>query len=144
MDFKDRLKFLRKERHLTQGVLAQELNYGYTAISNYESGRNEPSISDLKKIARFFDVSLDYLLCINDIRNPYNEDNEHAIYFDHLKSAYKQLDKKSREELDFFIDWLLERQVANKPSSASSKIKYKVAQDVSDYTIDSKKTDDEN
>ena len=62
MDFKERLKSLRKEKGITQGQLAEILNYGYTAISNYESGRNEPSIKDIKKISDFFDVSVDYLL----------------------------------------------------------------------------------
>ena len=47
MEFKDRLKMLRKERRLTQVKLGEMLNYGYTAIANYESGRNQPSIPDL-------------------------------------------------------------------------------------------------
>ncbi len=50
MEFKDRLKALRKEKKLTQVKLGEMLNYGYTAIANYESGRNQPSISDLKKL----------------------------------------------------------------------------------------------
>ena len=50
MEFKDRLKALRKEKKLTQVKLGEMLNYGYTAIANYESGRNQPSISDLKKM----------------------------------------------------------------------------------------------
>ena len=45
--FAQRLKELRKEKKLTQAVLANVLEYGYTAISNYESGKNEPSYSDL-------------------------------------------------------------------------------------------------
>ena len=48
-EFKDRLKMLRKEKKLTQVKLGEMLNYGYTAIANYESGRNQPSIPDLKK-----------------------------------------------------------------------------------------------
>ena len=47
-EFKDRLKMLRKEKKLTQVKLGEMLNYGYTAIANYESGRNQPSIPDLK------------------------------------------------------------------------------------------------
>ena len=43
-EFKDRLKMLRKEKKLTQVKLGEMLNYGYTAIANYESGRNQPSI----------------------------------------------------------------------------------------------------
>ena len=61
LELKDRLKELRKENHLTQEKLGQMIGYGYTAIANYESGRNNPSIRDLKRLADIFDVSLDYL-----------------------------------------------------------------------------------
>lgn len=66
MKFKDVLKKLRKESKTTQAELAAELNYGSSAISNYEKGYNEPSYSDLIKIAVYFDVSLDFLLTGND------------------------------------------------------------------------------
>ena len=38
MQFKDRLRMLRKEKKMTQMRLGNLLNYGYTAIANYESG----------------------------------------------------------------------------------------------------------
>ncbi len=81
MEFRERLKFLRENyyvngKKLTQTQLANILGYGYTAISNYESGRNEPSISDLKKIADFFNVSLDYLLCTTNDPTKVGEKNE--------------------------------------------------------------------
>lgn len=60
--FKQILRRLRKESNLTQGQLGEKLDYGYTAISNYESGRNEPSINDLIKLSRIFNVSIDYLV----------------------------------------------------------------------------------
>lgn len=59
--FSERLRTLRTGRNISQERLAKQLNYGYTAIANYESGRNEPSIADLCRIADFFDVSVDYL-----------------------------------------------------------------------------------
>lgn len=59
--FSSRLKALRKKRNINQAVLAKMLGYGYTAIANYESGRNEPSLGDLYRIADFFDVSIDNL-----------------------------------------------------------------------------------
>ena len=42
--------------------LAKKLNYGYTAIANYESGRNEPSFDSLIKLAEVLDVTSDELL----------------------------------------------------------------------------------
>ena len=83
MEFRERLKFLRENyyvngKKLTQTQLANILGYGYTAISNYESGRNEPSINDLKKIADFFIVSLDYLLCTTN--DPTNSGGKNELY----------------------------------------------------------------
>lgn len=44
------------------------LHYGYTAIANYESGRNEPSIRDLIRLADYFQVSVDYLIGRSDLK----------------------------------------------------------------------------
>lgn len=67
-EFKSRLRQLRNEARLTQAQLAKELNYGYTAIANYESGRNQPSIEGLIKLSQVFHVSVDYLLGTTDSR----------------------------------------------------------------------------
>ena len=56
------LKKIRKNKNVSQKTVAQQLGYGYTAIANYESGRNEPSIDDLIKIADYFEVSMDCLV----------------------------------------------------------------------------------
>lgn len=69
--FAKRLRELRKEKGLSQVELGERLGYGYTAISNYESGRNEPSFSDFIRICEILDVSADYILGIADIRKPY-------------------------------------------------------------------------
>lgn len=129
MEFKERLKSLRKERKLTQSALGSILNYGYTAISNYESGRNEPSITDLKKIAEFFDVSMDYLLCVNDIRNPYVE-RDYPEQFNEFKNIYTMLDNDKRELLDDFMRWMLDRQIK---SLSNTKQQLKVAQNTTPY-----------
>ena len=106
MDFKERLKSLRKERGITQSQLAEILNYGYTAISNYESGRNEPSIKDIKKISEFFDVSVDYLLCVSEIRKPYilTEENQPDELF---LNKYATLSRSGKKQLASLMDWLI-------------------------------------
>ncbi len=61
MSFAEKLRSLRKEYNISQKTLAAKLGFSYTTISNYESGRNEPNISTLIRIADIFDVSLDEL-----------------------------------------------------------------------------------
>lgn len=62
MNFATRLKELRQSKHMTQAKLASVLHYGSSAIANYESGRNTPRISDLIRIADFFQVSIDNMV----------------------------------------------------------------------------------
>lgn len=109
MEFHERLKQLRKEKKMTQAALAKELTYGATAISNYESGHNQPSISDLKKIASIFNVSTDYLLGVNEIRRPYepNKKSEDIGIFDEY---FEMLEDRGKKELLLYMQWLISRQ----------------------------------
>ena len=66
MNFNIRLKQLRQKNKLTQSELAEILGLKPTAISNYESKRNEPSFDKLIALSKYFDVSCDYLLGISD------------------------------------------------------------------------------
>ena len=55
-----KLKILRKARKLTQQEAAEKLNIKRSTISNYEIDRRAPSINELKRIAEFYGVGLDY------------------------------------------------------------------------------------
>ena len=61
-------KGFKKRKKLTQIKLASKLNYRHTAIANYESGRNQPNINDLTKLANILNVSIDYLVGNSDIQ----------------------------------------------------------------------------
>ena len=60
-DFAKNLRRYRKRKNYSQEKLAKELHYGYTAIANYESGRNEPSIDDLIRL-KALNVTVDELI----------------------------------------------------------------------------------
>ena len=105
MTFKERLKALRKNKHLTQNELADILNYGATAISNYENGRNQPSIKDLMTIAQFFNVSLDYLLCATDIDIPFNAHRENP-QIAYIESFLYKLNEENLQSAEKFITYL--------------------------------------
>ena len=55
-----KLKTLRKGRKLTQEQAADLLGITRATVSNYEVGRRSPHISELKRIADFYGVGLDY------------------------------------------------------------------------------------
>lgn len=64
--FGKRLKELRLAYPMTQEELAKALNVSPSTISLYESGSREPSGSFIVTVARFFNVSSDYLLGLAD------------------------------------------------------------------------------
>ena len=61
MEFKDRLKELRKAEKLTQREFADKLGIKRSTISNYDIGRSEPSKSVISLICRTFSVSETWL-----------------------------------------------------------------------------------
>lgn len=67
---KDRLKVLRKEKQLTQKDLADILEVSPKAISFYELGERQPSNEMLLKLAKYFNVSTDYLLGNETMERP--------------------------------------------------------------------------
>lgn len=66
----NRLRELRRRTGLTQVDLANELNISQSALSTYETGRINIDNDTLVKMARYFNVSVDELLGID---NPTSE-----------------------------------------------------------------------
>lgn len=64
--FYKKLKELREENSLLQKQLANELGVSQVTIARWETGNREPSFDMLIKIAKYFGVSTDYLLGLED------------------------------------------------------------------------------
>ena len=64
MTFGERLRCLREERDpcLTQTQLALETGISQRKISYLERGELEPSLDELRRLCRYYQVSADYLL----------------------------------------------------------------------------------
>lgn len=58
-----RIHNLRKAKGMTQEQLAEELEISVTHLAKAEAGRHRCSVELYIKIATFFDVSLDFLIC---------------------------------------------------------------------------------
>ena len=109
MNFNLRLKQLRQRHKLTQSELADILGLKPTAISNYESKRNEPSFDKLIALSKYFDVSCDYLLGISDAYLPVGGevlDKDIVDFF----NLYQQLDQESATELKSYVEYLIYKQ----------------------------------
>ena len=62
----DKLVELRKRRKISQEKLAEKLNVSRQAVQKWESGLSLPDTDRIVGIARFFDVSIDWLLSMPD------------------------------------------------------------------------------
>lgn len=60
--FCENIKIARKSSGLTQKQVAQKLSVVESCYANWEQGRTEPNIENLRKLSKLFDISLDELL----------------------------------------------------------------------------------
>ena len=90
-----RIKSLREKKGLTLKALAEELGLNVGTLSTYERGTREPSISTIKLLANYFDVTSDYLIGISKIKN-----KDEKIQFDENFETLKKY-------LDFFPEEIL-------------------------------------
>ncbi len=64
--FGTRLKQLRMEKAIGQIELAKHLQVGKSIISLWEKDQCEPTLTKLILIAKFFNVTIDYLAGLED------------------------------------------------------------------------------
>tara|TARA_B110000027_G_C16019672_1_gene255768 strand:+ start:306 stop:638 length:333 start_codon:yes stop_codon:yes gene_type:complete len=104
LDIGNKIATLRKAKKWSQEELAKKVNSSRVMIGNYERNSNTPSIDIILKIAKVFDVSIDYLAGegqfstynkevlkrIEDIEDLPDEDKNHLFYvIDNLIKAVK-------------------------------------------------------
>lgn len=94
MDFKERLKELRKSRNISQAVLAERLGMSKSTIGMYETGAITPSYEALNALADYFNVSIGYLTGEEDI----------SMYYFEPEIAEKAQLLKDRPEIGILLD----------------------------------------
>ncbi len=78
----DKLKRLRRDRDLTQEEVATHLGISYQAISKWERGDGYPDIVMLPALAKYFEVSVDELIGMDEISS--------ATKFDEINEKWKE------------------------------------------------------
>lgn len=111
--FDDRLRNLRTARGLSQQQIADDLGLKLNTYRNYENDEREPTSMTLLNIARYFGVTLDYLLdyVTPEDNTPYiMHDNTKALITDviraELEKALLELKKEEVKELLLFARFL--------------------------------------
>ena len=64
---KNNLKHLRKSRGYTQVSLQMKTGIEQSLLSKFESGERTPPTETLLRLADFYNVSIDYILCRTDV-----------------------------------------------------------------------------
>lgn len=68
----NRIRELREDNDLLQKHIAEYLNCSQVAYSRYELGTRDIPTDVLIKLAKYHNTSIDYLLGLTDIKEPYN------------------------------------------------------------------------
>lgn len=68
-----RLKDLREDHDLKQIDIAKLLNCKQNTYCQYESEKRQIPISSLKKLAIFYNTSIDYIVGLTDNPTPYHK-----------------------------------------------------------------------
>lgn len=108
-ELRELIRDLRDDRDLKQKTVATHLGLSQQTYSNYENGRREIPIWVVAELAKYYKVSADYLLGVDNsylgntnLRNYYLKDiTMHDVIYD-----IHTLNGNSRKELFRYIQYL--------------------------------------
>ena len=73
MKYAERIRALREDGDFTQSQIASLLNVGQKTYSDYELGKTRIPVESIIVLARHYNVSMDYICGITDIKNEFPE-----------------------------------------------------------------------
>ena len=71
MKYNERIREIREENFLTQQKIADLLNISQRTYADYESGKTRIPIDSILILARFYNVSVDYITSASNVKHPY-------------------------------------------------------------------------
>lgn len=115
MKYGDIFKALRTEKKLSQQELADQMQINRSTYARYETSQTQPDFETLAKLARFYDVSIDYLLGHSDTKHTYTAltptqksildffENSPSLSFDEAEAETLQ---KALQDLETYYEFL--------------------------------------
>lgn len=71
MKYNERIREIREDHSLTQQKVADLLNIGQRTYADYESGKTRIPVDSLLILAKFYNVSLDYITGASNVKTKY-------------------------------------------------------------------------
>ncbi|MGM9884540.1 helix-turn-helix domain-containing protein [Streptococcus hyointestinalis] len=99
--FTTKLKQLRKQKKLTQKEIAEQIGIKQNTYSDWETGRTQPNLDYLSKLAHILDTTTDELLGrqVIDVTDKTEEERK-AILYDKLETMYNTFQSMKKSGLD--------------------------------------------
>ena len=121
---KKRLKELRLKTGLTLRELGSYIGMAESTVSLYESGKREPDLLTVQKLADCLNVTIDYLLGKSDMPNPEPLEKERRLPKG-LEFAfggeYEELDDEDFEMLKNMADYMVEQKRQREQRNAAKR-----------------------
>ncbi|MGN0594787.1 MAG: helix-turn-helix transcriptional regulator [Hominimerdicola sp.] len=121
---KDTLKELRESKHLTKKQVALGIGITERAYIAYEYGERDVSTDTLVKIAKFYNVSTDYLLGLEPQKNPLADleiDFNKSVDSDKFIELYSGLPELAKQ---IFVEIMAKLSQAIQPNTIRTKTTY--------------------
>lgn len=71
MTYTERIRALREDADKTQAFVADMLHIGQKTYSDYELGKSRIPLDSMVILAKYYDVSMDYICGVSDIRSAF-------------------------------------------------------------------------
>ncbi|MGN0156229.1 MAG: helix-turn-helix domain-containing protein [Lachnospiraceae bacterium] len=71
MKYNERIREIREDHFLTQQKVADLLHVGQRTYADYESGKTRIPIDNIMILAKYYDVSMDYITGASNIKTKY-------------------------------------------------------------------------
>lgn len=99
------LKLLRTEAGISQQQLAEAVNLSQPSINKYENHNIEPDIETLKRMADYFDTSIDYIVGHTELRRKIEVVKECALneHEAQIIRCFRRLSKEQRKCIESLI-----------------------------------------
>lgn len=125
MNFLDKLDLLMEQEGLNKRTLSQRCGVPYMTISDfYKKGYENTRISTVRKLANYFDVTLDYLICDEIIDPHFGKENVSVpdknttdVRLHRIVECYDGMDDVGKDSLTEQAEFLLSRHPKCKSAS---------------------------